>query len=290
MSKINHQNYFITNKSIPYKTKINYLITIPCVNREERNAINIIDKTFKVFEDAGILEDSDLHTLKIFLFESGSNDLSYLSCLNSYIAKYPGKIEIMFSKTKLNGVTNTFRMFQTINSIQMNNNNNNNNNTKIDFVIWMDDDILVCKNFMKNADTWIKNYANFSLFSSLYVPYDSYFINGRKYVNSANLPGFYGTCCTVFKPKLAEYIIPYWFNEHFERFNYNPDTRFRDSLRKTFSNKNILVSFPSLVEHLNIGSAILQNKDINKGHKAKLFVGVDKDPELYVKDIYQNLI
>jgi hypothetical protein len=289
MNKINHQNYFITNKSIPYKTKINYLITIPCVNREERNAINIIDKTFKVFEDAGILEDSDSYTLKIILFESGSNDLSYLSCLNAYIAKYPGKIEIMFSKTKLNGVTNTFRMFQTINSIQMNNNNNN-NNTKIDFIIWMDDDILVCKNFMKNADTWIKNYANFSLFSSLYVPYDSFFINDRKYVNNANLPGFYGTCCTIFKPKLAEYVIPYWFDEHFERFSYNPDTRFRDSLRKTFSNKKILVSFPSLVEHLNIGSAILQNKDINKGHKAKLFVGVEKDPELYVKDIYQNLI
>jgi hypothetical protein len=51
-----------------------------------------------------------------------------------------------------------------------------------------------------------------------------------------------------------------------------------------------LVSFPSLVEHLNIGSAILQNKHVNKGHKAKLFVGVDKDPELYIKDSYQNLV
>ena len=281
MSHINQQNYFITNKSIPYKTKINYLITIPCVNREERNAVNIIDKTFKVFEDAGLLEDSESYTLKIVLFESGSNDLSYLNCLKPYIEKYKDKIQIIYSNQKLNGVTNTFRMFQTIYSF---------NKQKIDFVMWMDDDILVCKNFMKNADTWIKNYANFSLFSSLYVPYDSYFINGRKYVNSANLPGFYGTCCTVFKPKLAEYVIPYWFNEHFERFNYNPDTRFRDSLRKTFSNKKILVSFPSLVEHLNIGSAILQNKDINKGHKAKLFVGLDKDPELYVKDIYQNLM
>jgi len=277
----NHQNYFITNKSIPYKTKVNYLITIPCVNREERNAVNIIDKTFKVFEDAGLLEDSESYTLKIILFESGSNDLSYLNCLKPYIEKYKDKIQIIYGNQKLNGVTNTFRMFQTIHSF---------NKQKIDFVIWMDDDILVCKNFMKNADTWIKNYANFSLFSSLYVPYDSYFINGRKYVNSANLPGFYGTCCTVFKPKLAEYVIPYWFDEHFERFSYNPDTRFRDSLRKTFSNKKILVSFPSLVEHLNIGSAILQNKDINKGHKAKLFVGVEKDPELYIKDVYQNLM
>jgi hypothetical protein len=285
---LNYHKFFITNKSIPYKAKLNYLITIPCVNREERNAVNIIDKTFEVFETAGLFEDSEFYTLKIILFESGSSDLSYLSCLNSYIEKYPGKIEVILSKLKLNGVTNTFRMFQYINSIK--NNNNNNNNNKTDFIIWMDDDILVCKNFMKNADTWIKNYANFSLFSSLYVPYDSFFLSGRKYVCEANLPGFYGTCCTIFKPQLAEFVIPYWFHEHFERFSYNPDTRFRDSLRKTFNMGKILVSFPSLVEHLNIGSAILQNKDINKGHKAKLFVGVDKDPELYVKDIYQNLV
>ena len=280
---LNYHKFFITNKSIPYKAKLNYLITIPCVNREERNAVNIIDKTFEVFENSGLFEDSDFYTLKIILFESGSNDLSYLECLNKYIEKYNVKIEIIYSKLKLNGVTNTFRMFRYINSIR-------NNNNKIDFIMWMDDDILVCKNFMKNADTWIKNYANFSLFSSLYVPYDSFFLSGRKYVCEANLPGFYGTCCTIFKPQLAEFVIPYWFHEHFERFNYNPDTRFRDSLRKTFNIGKILVSFPSLVEHLNIGSAILQNKFVNKGHKAKIFVGVDKDPELYVKDIYQNLV
>ena len=279
----NYRKFFITNKSILYKTKLNYLITIPCVNRAERNAVNIIDKTFEVFEAAGLFQDSDFYTLKIILFESGSNDLSYLECLNKYIEKYNVKIEIIYSKLKLNGVTNTFRMFQYINSIR-------NNNNKIDFIMWMDDDILVCKNFMKNADTWIKNYANFSLFSSLYVPYDSFFLTGRKYVCEANLPGFYGTCCTIFKPQLAEFVIPYWFHEHFERFSYNPDTRFRDSLRKTFNIGKILVSFPSLVEHLNIGSAILQNKFVNKGHKAKIFVGVDKDPELYVKDIYQNLV
>ena len=41
--------YFITNKRIPYNQKLKYLIVIPCVNREERNAINIIDKTIEEF-------------------------------------------------------------------------------------------------------------------------------------------------------------------------------------------------------------------------------------------------
>jgi uncharacterized protein YdaU (DUF1376 family) len=43
-------NYFITNQKIPYDKKLKYLITIPCVNREERNAINVIERTFQSFE------------------------------------------------------------------------------------------------------------------------------------------------------------------------------------------------------------------------------------------------
>jgi hypothetical protein len=43
--------------------------------------------------------------------------------------------------------------------------------------------------------------------------------------------------------------------------------------------KKICVSYPSLVDHMNIGSAIKQNKLINKDHKAKLFIGVNNDPK-----------
>jgi hypothetical protein len=152
-----------------------------------------------------------------------------------------------------------------------------------DFVLWMDDDIYVCKNFIKNADIWIKNYANFSIFSSLYIPYNSFYIKNRKYVKLANLPGFYGTCCTIFKPELSKYILPNWNNKHFEDFGYNPDTRFRDSVRKYFPTASkICVSSQSLVEHMNIGSAIKGKKVVNKGHKALYFIGEDNDPELYI--------
>ena len=37
-------NYFVNNQKIERVLK--YLITIPCVNRIERNAINVIEKTF----------------------------------------------------------------------------------------------------------------------------------------------------------------------------------------------------------------------------------------------------
>lgn len=272
---------FITKKKIDYSVKLNYLITIPCVNREERNAINVIDKTFESFEKSGMFESDIKFT--IILFESGSKNTNYLDFIQIYKDKYCKdesniKIEILTSSISLNGVSNTLKMFFYISKL---------NNNLYDFIIWMDDDVFVCKNFIKNADTWIKNYANFSIFSSLYVPYNKYSIKNRKYVKLADISQFYGTCCTIFKPKIANHIIPSWYYYHFEKFEYNPDTRFRDIIRRTFPMINkICVSEPSLVQHMNIGSAIKQKKVVNKGHKTNNFVGEDIDPELYINDIF----
>ena len=262
---------FITNKKINYDIKLNYLIVIPCVNREERGAINIIERTFESFENSGLF-NSDI---KIILFESGSKNTSYLDNIKN---KYDKNIEVIYSSIPLNGNTNTLKMFFYISKLAKN---------SFDFIIWMDDDIYVCNNFIKNADIWIKNYANFSVFSSLYVPYNSYPIKNRKYIKLADLPGFYGTCCTIFKPELSKIVIPNWFNPHFEKFQYNPDTRFRDSVRNKFPFvRKICVSYPSLVQHMNIGSAIRGKKKVNIGHKTDNFIGENIDPEIYIKDIY----
>jgi len=48
-------NKIITNKVIPFDKDLNYLIVIPCVNRDERNAVNIIDDTFLGFEKIRII-------------------------------------------------------------------------------------------------------------------------------------------------------------------------------------------------------------------------------------------
>jgi len=273
-------DYFITKQRIPYEKKLKYLIAIPCVNREERNAINVIERTFEGFKKSGLFDplETDFNKIdvKIMLFESGSKNTSYLNFISMYNTN--NNITVVYSKTPLNGNSNTLRMFNIINKLP---------EESIDFVIWMDDDVFVCKNFMKNADIWIKNYANFSIFSSLYVPYNSFPIQNRKYVQLANLPGFYGTCCTIFKPRLSKYVIPHWYNEHYEKFSYNPDTRFRDNVRKQFPRASrICVSSPSLVQHMNIGSAIKQKTQVKQGHKCDNFIGEDNDPQLYVNDIY----
>lgn len=278
---MNRIDYFITKKRIPYEKKLKYLIAIPCVNREERNAINVIERTFEGFKKSGLFDETEID-VKIMLFESGSKNTSYLDFISTYnnntnSNNTTNNITIVYSKTPLNGNSNTLRMFNIINQLS---------DGAIDFVIWMDDDVFVCKNFMKNADIWIKNYANFSVFSSLYVPYDSFQIQNRKYVQLANLPGFYGTCCTIFKPRLSKFVIPNWYNEHYEKFNYNPDTRFRDNVRKQFPKAaRICVSSPSLVQHMNIGSAIKQKTHVKQGHKCNNFIGEENDPQLYINDI-----
>lgn len=265
-------NYFIKKDKIPLNKQLKYLITIPCVNREERNAINVIDKTFLSFEKSGLF-NSDI-IFHITLFESGSNDISYLNFIDDYKIKYSNVIiHIVKSNVPLNGISNTLKMFKFISILP---------NNLYDFVIWMDDDVFVCKNFIKNTDIWIKNYANLSIFSSLYVPYNSYNINGKSDVKLSNLHEFYGTCCVIFKPMLSKFVIPYWYDEHFEKFNYNPDTRFRDSVKKHFPQaKYICVSSPSFVQHMNIGSAIKMKKNVKIGHTCNNFIGEDNDPLLH---------
>ena len=55
-----HLDYFINKKIIPRDTNLKYLITIPCVNRSERNAINVIERTFESFKKSGMF-DSDIN-------------------------------------------------------------------------------------------------------------------------------------------------------------------------------------------------------------------------------------
>jgi len=262
---------FITNKKIDVEDKLKYLITIPCVNREERNAINILHKTFEEFEKSGLFETDII--VDIIFFESGSKNTNYLCFIEEYRIKYTKNITINYSTIPLNAVSNTLKMFKYISKLP---------HDKYDFILWMDDDVFVCKNFMKNADIWIKNYANFSIFSSLYVPYESYPIQNKNNAQIARINHFYGTCCTVFKPKLAKHVIKNWYNQRFELFEFNPDARFRECVRFIFPQvEYIYVSYPSIVEHMNIGSSIYRNKKINKGHKSKKYIGSDNDPEYW---------
>jgi hypothetical protein len=252
-----------------------YLITIPCVNRAERGASNVLERTFESFEKSGMFVSKI--NFKIVLLESGSKDTSYLDFIQKYKEKYNTDIDIHYSNKVLNGTTNTFRMFVYIKQVI----------NYVNYVLWMDDDIFVCKNFIENADLWIKKYAQNLPFTSLYAPYRTNLDNKHRFRHNAPIGSFFGTCCTVLRPYVADAILKYWLLPYFDEYNYNPDRRFRDCIMKEYPwYKTFFLSFPSLVQHMNIGSTIRKNPN-SRGHEALYFYGEHVDPN-YIQLIYKN--
>ncbi len=272
-----------SRKIINYEEKLKYLFVMPCVNRLERNAIQVIDKTFENFEKNKLFDNLENVEWKFLLLESGSKDIRYLDSILPYIQKYLNQINIIYSQTPLDGPKNIYRIFDIASKLK---------ESEYDFIIWMDDDIVVCENFLKNCDYWIRNYMNFTLFGSLYSPYHSFDVPklNSSICKQSYIRSYHGSCCTIFKPRLAKYILPLFFKPQMLRNVVEPDLRFRESIMKFFPQiQFFLVSYPSLVYHLNIGSAIYGHSNVKKGHQCREFIGTSNDPKWYLQfDFYKN--
>ncbi len=281
--KQNDLTKLYTGKIIPFSQKLKYLFIMPCVNRLERNAIQVIEQTFQNFENNNLFDNIENVEWKFLLLESGSKDLSYLKNIYPYFEKYKNNINIIYSQNPLDGPKNIYRIFDIALKLKEN---------EFDFIIWMDDDIVVCNNFLKNCDYWIRNYMNFTIFGSLYSPYHSFPVPNlnSNICKQSFVRSYHGSCCTIFKPILAKYIVPLFFKTNLLRNVVEPDLRFRESIMKFFPNiQHFLVSYPSLVYHLNIGSAIYGHQQIKKGHQCKEFIGTSNDPKWYLNyDFYKE--
>lgn len=248
-----------------------YLICIPCVNREEKaNVKNVIHITFKSFEDGGIFQQKKV-PFDIFLFESGSKNLDYLQFLDEYRQKYPHiQIRVFTNDFPLDGYTNTHRMFLHLSQMEKETN-------PYDYVMWMDDDILVCKRFMENVDGWMRKFGHKSIFSSLYVCYPSFPTQIHPSVHYSHIHNYYGSCCTIFRPPLSRAIPQHFFNKVGK-----PDSKFRRCIEHFFPNhRTILVPNVSFVQHLNAGSVNHAGTQY-KGHKSHNFIGVRRDPKFWI--------
>lgn len=245
-----------------------YLLCLLCVNRQEKGCQNIIRYTFQSLENGGLFKTNIDWEMNIY--ESGSTDLSYLDFLQEYREKYPHvKIELKTNPFPLDGFTNTHRMFMDLSQMEQN---------RYDYVLWMDDDIVVCKKFMENMHGWMRTYGKKSLFTSLYVCYPSFPSKISPQVHWANIYNYYGSCCTIFKPQLAQYVIQHFFSKVGK-----PDSKFRRCMEHFFpQHTTILVPRVSLVQHMNMGSVNHANNKHYKGHRSHNFVGVNQDPKFYL--------
>jgi hypothetical protein len=248
-----------------------YLICIPCVNREEKaNVKNVLHITFRSLEEGGVFQQKKI-PFDIFLFESGSKNLEYLQFLEEYRQKYPHiQIKVLEHPTPLDGYTNTHRMFLHLTQFDK-------EDRTYDYVIWMDDDILVCKKFMENVDGWMRKFGHKSIFTSLYVCYPSFPSKIHPSVYYSHIFNYYGSCCTIFRPQLAK-AVPHLF---FQKVG-KPDSKFRRCIEHFFPNHpTILVPKVSFVQHLNAGSVNHAGTDY-KGHRSHNFVGVKRDPKYWI--------
>ncbi len=262
-------------KRIPKQQKLKYAICITCVNREEKGHKNIIQETFRSFENGGMFESKI--DVEFLLFESGSKNFDYLNFIEKYKEKYNHlKIHIITNSFPLDGFTNTHRMFLHLTKYESQLKENNKLEDLYDFVLWMDDDIWVCKKFLENMDAWVKRFANFSIFTSLYIPFITFPMKNNNIAHTAYIYNYFGSCCTIFRPQLAKFIPQHFFDKVGK-----PDSKFRRCIEHHFPSMNkILVSSVSLVQHMNAGSVNHADNKGYKGHMAKNFVGF-VDPKIY---------
>ncbi len=248
-----------------------YLIAIPCVNRSEKGVPNVIHITFRSFEDGGLFRSKV--PFDIFLFESGSQSIDYLDFINEYRTKYPNvKINIITNDFPLDGYTNTHRMFLHFNKMIQ-----DETMKEYNYVMWMDDDILVCKRFLENTDGWMRKFGHKSIFTSLYVCYPSFPAKIHPSVNYSYIHNYYGSCCTIFAPFLSKCVPQYFFS-----MVGKPDSKFRRCVEKFFPRQTtILVPKVSFVQHLNAGSVNHAGTKYG-GHWSHNFIGVNKDPKYWM--------
>lgn len=262
--------YFESDKII---TK--YVISILAYNRSDLGNDNLIKESMISLYKSGLFESNI--DFKLLLHDSGSLDMEYLE-------EYKNLPNVIIKKCKqsTNQLVNAHSMLSYIN-----------NNIECDYIIYMEDDILFCKNWLENIDNWIhKHEENTDLIFSFYSPYLDTLI---EYENNKdidmwkyNIEKFYGAQCLAFKPdKILSILSIFNKSDLYPKNNGIGIPGFTDMLIQNWLKNNseksfIKCSVPNLIQHMNIASSYGTT-----GHKSLCFFGEDVDPRIKFKS---NLI
>ena len=150
--------------------------------------------------------------------------------------------------------------------------------TDCDWVIFCEDDITVCKNFLKGAAAWLEKYAAEQYrVVALYCPYMEVTWNQEQGEPYWEYPvqSFYGTQCIAVRRGDAERIGHYVLSEkNFEQAGQGYDLIMKAWHKETYPDLQVLqASVPSFVQHIG------EDSFINPGrfHACKSFPGNDWD-------------
>lgn len=146
------------------------------------------------------------------------------------------------------------------------------------WVLFCEDDILVCNDFLGSVGRWLDEYADDSRYTlySFGTPYDQVKKADPFTGNSWRYPvsSFYGTQCFAMRPEHALSLGAYIASNPIVRGVTNPnayDLMFQDWMRENHPTKTFLASVPSFVQHIGAQS-ICTGKE--KTHTFDSFPGV----------------
>jgi len=236
---------------------MNIVLGFTVCNRTETGNKNLIHNTILSLEKSG-LWNSKIH-FKIVLSDSNSKRISYLLpfAKNKDIA-----ITKMKHKTNKKGAKANHNMMHLFDYVLK--------KYEFDYFLYLEDDIIFCKNFIENVKKWLDIYNN-KLIASFYTPFkiiEELYNKGIYAWEEYPREKFYGTQCNCFT-KTSLHSLYYFLKG-------NLKGGLQDfHLRKWMEHlgiENMSASCPSLVQH------ITDNSVLQTPSHTSFFLGEDTDP------------
>jgi hypothetical protein len=239
-----------------------YLISMRTMDRFPKKSY--MHKTMGSLIKSGLFES--IIPFELHLFDGGSTSIDYLR-------QYKSLDNLFIHKTN-SKITRNENWLRSIEHIRYFN---------YDYVIQIEDDILVCDNWLESIDAYIKKHQKLidkNPMTSFYAPYKEIERKTSKKIEywEQSYQQFYGTQCILFKKDIALKVIEYIKNGigDFDNcsFKFRGEKYGRGMIgacidlwlqewgAANYSDKYFLVSCPSFVQH--IGE--IENKHLHQSH------------------------
>ena len=240
-------------------SKLKYVIGITTCNREADASVQTLPLTIASLQRSGLWE-SDID-FELVIHDHGSVDQSYLDEFDQL-----PRCTVVRNSTQAPGhQENLLGMLEYIHSQK-----------PCDFVLWLEDDVLVCDKWIENATAWVEAHARVAPAATLYHQYA--YIEGTR--SLALDGGYYGTQAIVLNTAWLPRFIAYLKQRQTTDWGALTDLLFAAWLREDLGLTSIAAPDVSLVQHMPQHSVLHTPQ-----HTAQAFPGEDTDPKLYTEDI-----
>lgn len=244
-----------------------YLISMRTMDRSPKKSY--MHKTMGSLIKSGLFES--IIPFELHLFDGGSLSIDYLRQYKSLNNLFIHEVDHKITRNE-----NWLRSIEYVKHFNC------------DYIIQLEDDILVCDNWLESIDSYIKKHPtliNRNPMTSFYAPYKEIERKTAKKVDNweQNYQQFYGTQCILFKKDIALEVVEYIKNgiENFDdcSFKFRGEKYGRGMIggcidlwlqewgAANYSGKHFLVSCPSFVQHIGR----IKNKHLHQSH----FLGED---------------